>query len=137
MRGRARVGLGVTANLPDFARDLIDAPSHASVASLEADGSPQLTLVWVKRDGDDILFSTLAGRRKTRNWARDPRAALLVYDESAPGTYVEVRGQVSIVDDPDGSLIHELSQKYTGQDFTGVVQGRVIARLTPEHVVTH
>jgi PPOX class probable F420-dependent enzyme len=137
MRGRARVGLDVTANLPDFARDLIDAPSHASVASLEADGSPQLTLVWVKRDGDDILFSTLAGRRKTRNWARDPRAALLVYDESAPGTYVEVRGQVSIVDDPDGSLIHELSQKYTGQDFTGVVQGRVIARLTPEHVVTH
>jgi PPOX class probable F420-dependent enzyme len=127
----------VTETLPDFARDLIDARSHASVASVEADGSPQLTLVWVKRDGDDVLFSTLAGRRKARNWVRDPRAALLIYDESHPGTYVEVRGRISLVDDPGGSLIHELSQKYDGKDFTGPVDGRVIARLTPEHVVTH
>jgi PPOX class probable F420-dependent enzyme len=126
----------VTANLPEFARDLIDAPSHASVASVEADGSPQLTLVWVKRDGDDVLFSTLAGRRKALNWSRDPRAALLVYDERDPGRYVEVRGRVTLVDDPGGSLIQELSHKYDGVDFDGVIEGRVIVRLTPEHVVT-
>jgi PPOX class probable F420-dependent enzyme len=125
----------VSANLPEFARDLIDAPSHASVASVEADGSPQLTLVWVKREGDDVLFSTLAGRRKALNWSHDPRAALLVYDERDPGRYVEVRGRVTLVDDPGGSLIHELADKYDDAPFTGVVEGRVIVRLTPEHVV--
>jgi len=99
-------------------------------------GSMEPIAVWVKRDGDDVLFSTLAGRRKSLNWSRDPRAALLVYDERDPGRYVEVRGRVTLVDDPGGSLIKELSHKYDGQDFTGVVEGRVIVRLTPERVVT-
>jgi PPOX class probable F420-dependent enzyme len=125
----------VTTTLPDFARELLDGTAHAVVASLEEDGSPQLTVIWVKRDGDDVLFSTLAGRRKARNWERDPRAALLVYDEKDAGRYVEVRGRVMLVDDPGGSLIFELADKYDDAPFTGVVEGRVIVRLTPDRVV--
>jgi PPOX class probable F420-dependent enzyme len=125
----------VTTTLPAFARELLDGTAHAVVASLEEDGSPQLTVIWVKRDGDDVLFSTLAGRRKARNWARDPRAAVLVLDEADPGRYVEVRGRVTLVDDPGGSLIHELADKYDDGPFTGIVEGRVIVRLTPERVV--
>jgi PPOX class probable F420-dependent enzyme len=120
--------------LPDLARRLLDAPTFATVASLEPDGDPQLTVVWVKRDGDDVLFSTLNGRRKARNWARDPRAAVLLFDPSNPMSFVSVRGRVSMVDDPTGSLIHELSRKYDGQDFGGIIEGRVIVRVTPEHV---
>jgi PPOX class probable F420-dependent enzyme len=126
---------GVTTTLPAFARDLLDRPVHATVASLEADGSPQLTLVWFKRDGDDVLFSTLAGRRKARNWTQDPRAALLAFDPADAGRYVEIRGRVTLVDDPDASLIHELSQRYEGQEFTGIEADRVIVRLTPDRVV--
>jgi hypothetical protein len=43
---------------------------------------------------------------------------------------------VSLVDDPDGSLIHELARKYDDEPFTGIIEGRVIVRLTPERVVT-
>jgi PPOX class probable F420-dependent enzyme len=125
----------VTATLPGLARRLLDAPVHATVASLEEDGSPQLSVVWAKRDGDDVLFSTLAGRRKARNWTRDPRTSILLFDPEDPGRYVEIRGRVSLVDDPGGSLIRELSYDYDGEDFTGVIEGRVIARLTPERVV--
>jgi len=121
--------------LPEFARQLLDAPVNATVASLEADGSPQLTLVWVKRDGDDVLFSTLAGRRKAQNYERDPRAAVLLFDPADPGRYVEVRGRVTVTADPGGSLIHELSHQYDGQEFTGVIECRVIVRLTPDRVV--
>jgi hypothetical protein len=49
-------------------------------------------------------------------------------------SYVEVRGRVSLVDDPTGSLIQELSRKYDGKDFGGIIEGRVIVRVTPEHI---
>jgi PPOX class probable F420-dependent enzyme len=125
-----------TATLSDLARRLLDAPVHAIVGSLEEDGSIQLSVVWVKRDGDDILVSTLAGRRKARNWARDPRGTALLADPDDWGQYAEIRGRVSMVDDPGGSLIHELAEKYDEAPFTGVVEDRVIVRLSPERVVT-
>jgi len=125
----------VNATLPDQARRLLDGRTHAIVASLEEDGSPQLTVVWVKRDGEDVLFSTLAGRRKARNWARDPRTSVLLIDPADPGRYVEIRGRVSVVDDPGGSLIHELSHKYDGEPFTGQIEGRVIVRVSPQRVL--
>jgi PPOX class probable F420-dependent enzyme len=125
-----------TATLSDLARRLLDAPVHATVSSIEEDGTPQLSLVWVKRDGNDVLLSTLAGRRKARNWARDPRATAFLVDPQDMGRYAEIRGRVSIVDDPGGSLIHELAHTYDDEPFTGIIEGRVIVRLTPERVVT-
>jgi PPOX class probable F420-dependent enzyme len=125
-----------TSTLSDLARRLLDAPVHATVSSIEEDGTPQLSLVWVKRDGDDVLLSTLAGRRKAQNWRRDPRATLLIFDPEDEGRYAEIRGRVSMVDDPGGSLIHELSQVYDDAPFTGVIEGRVIVRITPGRVVT-
>lgn len=125
-----------TTTLSDLARRLLDAPVHATVSSIEEDGTPQLSLVWVKRDGDDVLLSTLAGRRKARNWTRDPRATVLIFDPEDAGRYAEIRGRVTIVDDPGGSLIHELAEKYDDAPFTGIVEGRVIVRIAPERVVT-
>lgn len=127
----------MTASLNDWAKDLLDGPVYATVASLEPDGSPQLSVVWVERDGDDVLFSTLAGRRKALNWTRDARASLIAFDPEEQERYVEVRGSVSLVDDPGGSLIHTLARKYTGSDFGGETDGRVIARLTPDKIITH
>lgn len=123
------------AALPDSARALLDAPNHAVVTSLNPDGGPQSSVVWVRTDGDDVLFSTVKGRRKPRNFARDPRAGLLVIDPDNPYRYVEIRGRVTVTDDPDGALIQELAHKYTGepfQDQPGVE--RVIVRLTPDKV---
>ena len=125
-----------TDTLSDLARRLLDQPVHATVSSIEPDGTVQLSLVWVTRDGDDVLLSTLAGRRKARNWTRDPRATVLLFDPHDTGRYAEIRGQVTLVDDPGGSLIHELADAYDDAPFTGVIDGRVIVRLTPERVVT-
>ena len=125
----------MTTTLPDLARTLLDGQTHATVASLEEDGSPQLTLVWVTRDGDDVLFSLLDARRKARDWPRDARTSLgLVHPDDA-GRYVEIRGVVSVVDDPGGSLIHELAVKYDDAPFTGQIDGRVIVRVSPARVI--
>ncbi|RVX46996.1 PPOX class probable F420-dependent enzyme [Nonomuraea polychroma] len=121
--------------LPEEARKLLDAPNFATVTSINPDGGPQSTVVWVRTDGDDVIFSTAKGRRKPLNFERDPRASLLVIDPDDPYRYVEVRGRVTMTPDPTGALIEELSQKYRGQsweDKPGVE--RLIVRIRPDRV---
>jgi PPOX class probable F420-dependent enzyme len=128
----------VSARLPDRARALFDAPNHITVATIDPGGRPQTSLVWATTDGDDILFSTIKGRRKYANLTRDPRISALVYDPADPYTYAEVRGTATISDDPGAELIGELAIKYTGQPF-GHRPGeqRVIVRIRPDKVVLY
>ncbi len=125
--------------LPEPARALLDRPEHATVATVEASGQPQLSVVWVQRDGDDVLFSTTRGRYKTENLERDPRATLLVYPADNPYSYLEVRGTVTITDDPDQELIEQLSMRYLGKAYPwrNDEEKRVVVRLTPAKVVWH
>ncbi|WP_433499536.1 PPOX class F420-dependent oxidoreductase [Sphaerimonospora sp. CA-214678] len=120
--------------LPDSARDLFDGANFATIASLNPDGSPQASVVWVKTNGDDVLFSTLKGRRKHRNIVRDPRVSIVVIDAANPYRYAEVRGTATLADDKTGELIQELSRKYTGQDWVEADPDgeRVIVRITPD-----
>jgi PPOX class probable F420-dependent enzyme len=124
--------------LPQRAREMFDGRNFATVATLQPGGEPQTSVVWVRADGDDVLFSTIKGRRKHANMARDPRVSVLVVDAADPYRYAEVRGTVEITDDPAAELIEELSQKYTGKPF-GDRPGerRVIVRVRPEHVVLY
>ena len=128
----------MTAQLPDGAKALFDAPNHVTVATIDPDGKPQLSIVWAKRDGDDVLFSTIKGRRKYSNLVRDGRASALVYADGDPYRYAEVRGVVTITEDPAADLINELSLKYTGEPF-GERPGeqRVIVRIVPDRVVMY
>ncbi|MGC5168650.1 PPOX class F420-dependent oxidoreductase [Luteimicrobium sp. DT211] len=126
--------------LPDDAKALLDAPEHAVIATIDPDGRPQLSVVWVARDGDDVLVSTVRGRRKAENLERDPRATVLVYARDEPHRYLEIRGDVTLVDDgPDSELIHRLVRAYTGAErYTGddgTSNQRVVVRLTPRRVV--
>ena len=105
--------------LPETAKALLDGVNFATIATIEPDGRPQLSVVWVCRDGDDVLVSTIIGRRKHTNLSRDPRATVLVYPADAPYTYVEVRGSVTMTEEGGRELIDELAQKYRGGRYTG------------------
>jgi PPOX class probable F420-dependent enzyme len=126
----------MTVPLPDNAKRILDDKTLVTVATLNDDGSPQASPVWATRDGDDVLMSTLAGRKKERNLRRDPRVSLVAVDPANPFDYVEIRGNVTLIPDPEGELIERLSQKYTGQAYgnDGPGDERVIVRVTPEHV---
>jgi PPOX class probable F420-dependent enzyme len=125
--------------LPDPARALLDAPQYAVLATIEADGSPQLSVVWAARDGDDVLVSTIEGRRKHTNLVRDPRCALLVLDGADPDRFAEVRGSARITRAGGRELIDRLAHEYDGVDrFTGdddTDRVRVVVRIAAEHVV--
>ena len=128
----------MTNALSDTARALVDSPEFATLATIDPDGRPQLSVIWVKRDGDDVLFSTIKGRRKTENMVRDPRCSLLVYPVDDPYSYLEIRGRVTMTEDPTAALIDELNTKYRGEKpFAGPRTGRLVVRLHAEKVHWH
>ncbi|GHG38310.1 MULTISPECIES: PPOX class F420-dependent oxidoreductase [Amycolatopsis] len=126
--------MGVTFN--EATKALFDGKNFPVVATINADGSVQTSVVWAKRDGDDVLFATVRGRLKERNLRRDPRVSLSVFDLEDPLKYVEVRGRAEITEEGGRELINELSHKYDGKDFRTeppeVV--RVVVRVVPDKV---
>ena len=127
------------ATLPEAAQALFDATEFVTLATVQPDGQPQLSVVWVERDGDDLLMSTTTNRQKNRNLVRDPRATVLLYPKDNPYSYVEVRGNVTMTEEGGRELIDRLNQKYTNTPrYTwddGTDNVRVIVRLSPTKVV--
>jgi PPOX class probable F420-dependent enzyme len=118
--------------LNDATKDLLDGPHTAVLATANTDGRPQSSIIFVKRDGDTVVFSTIKGRLKTRNMARDPRVSLLVLANG--GRYVEIRGTVDITNDPDKVLLHEMYQRYMAGKTPPPEPDaeRLIVRIRPE-----
>ena len=96
-------------------------------------------MVWYERDGDDILISTVEGRRKHQNLVRDPRATVLVYDTDNPYSYVEVRGHVEMTREGGRELIDKFAGTYQGWERYPADDGtdnvRVVVRVIPDKVV--
>jgi PPOX class probable F420-dependent enzyme len=127
--------------LPDDVKQCVDdAKVFVTLATILPDGRPHLTVVWVKRDGDDLLVSTTADRQQGKNMTRDPRVTLVISPPDNPYLYTEIRGSVTLTPDPAKDLPDELSRKYTGQDYltfnpASVNDGaRLIVRITPEKI---
>jgi PPOX class probable F420-dependent enzyme len=115
---------------------LLDGRNYGALATVNADGSPHTSVMWVGRDGNDVLFSTVAGRRKHRNMERDPRVSVSVIDSADAENYVELRGRVTMTPDPGREFDTGLSWKYDGRDPDPDRPGavRVIVRLSVERV---
>jgi len=105
--------------LNEATRRLVDEPNFAVVATINADGSPQQSVVWVKREGDHVLFSTAEHRRKARNLARDPRIGILLIDPDDPYRYVEIRGRAQLTPDPD--WVRRVAVRVVADKLTGPV----------------
>jgi PPOX class probable F420-dependent enzyme len=125
--------------LSDQVRRFVDGLSHATIATLDADGSVHQAVVWFMRDGDELVVNSAAGRRWPANLRRDPRASLVVANEA--GDWVGFRGTVDVVDDPERGQadIAELARRF---DPAGAderirlfrTQSRITFRLAPERI---
>jgi PPOX class probable F420-dependent enzyme len=126
----------VTITLSPDVRALVDGPNFATVATLDPDGAPQTSVVWIALDGDGLVFSATEDRRKVRNLRRDPRVSVSITDAANPYRHTQLRGTVTVTADPDKTLPRTLSHKYLGQDppAEGPDVERVIVRLHVEKV---
>jgi PPOX class probable F420-dependent enzyme len=116
------------------ARALIARPVLASLSTLNADGSPQISPVWIDLDGDNVVFNTARGRVKARNMERDPRVAATVIDPDDAYNVVAFSGTViDITTDGADDHIDWLAHKYLGVESypnrrPGEVRIRVVVR---------
>jgi PPOX class probable F420-dependent enzyme len=120
---------------------LLQEPQLAQLATVMADGTPQITPVWVdvEPDGSHILINTAEGRLKTKNTSRNPHVAVSVVDSQNPWRYAVVRGTV-VEHQYEGADDHidRMAQKYLGRPqypFRQPDETRVILRIKPHHVL--
>lgn len=131
----------MSAAFSDELKRLLDTPVFVTVGTIQPDGSPQLSPVWVKRDGDELLISTTMGRQKQKNIAREPRVSVVVQPFEDPYNYAEIRGSAAYTTEGADELIEELSLKYTGKRYAEFNPAsaqdaqRVAVRITPRRVV--
>jgi PPOX class probable F420-dependent enzyme len=125
------------AELPDEVRHALEGTNFWHLATLNPDGSPQVTPVWVGvRDGR-MFVNSHRGRKKQRNLDHDPRVALSTHDPDSPYSNIAIQGRV--VDRMEGTQaeadINELAQKYMGKDYP-LQEGeqRVTYVIEPTHV---
>jgi PPOX class probable F420-dependent enzyme len=122
-------------SLSEATLQLLDGRNYAVLATINPDGSPHTSAMWIGRDGNDLLFSTVEGRVKHRNMRRDPRVSVTVLESADPENYVELRGRaVAITPDAGRQFDTSLSWKYQGKDPEPDRPGavRVIVRVSVE-----
>jgi PPOX class probable F420-dependent enzyme len=114
---------------------LLQEPNFATVATVNRDGSPQLSIVWIDWDGERVLFNTAAGRVKPRNLERDPRVTVLVLDREDGYRWVAVRGLTELTTEDAEEHIDKLARKYTGEGWqANPGEQRLLCSFRPEHV---
>ena len=101
--------------LSDKARAFLQERRFAVLATLNKDGSPQLTTMWYLLEGDTIKMNTKAGRIKDLNMKRDPRIAICVEDGYS---FVTISGTVSMNEDQETAHrdIYRLAVRYNGEE---------------------
>jgi PPOX class probable F420-dependent enzyme len=110
----------VIAQLSPSAADLLGSDAVATVATLNADGTPHLSLAWVGVEDAEVVFGTLGDQRKLRNLRRDPRIALTIQSERINEwglrEYLVLDGTARVTQGGAPELLQHLARTYIGPD---------------------
>lgn len=130
-------------NFPEKYLDLLkdETKAYAYLATLMADGTPQVTPVWFNTDNNYILVNTAVGRVKDRNMKARPHIALCIADPKNPYRYVQIRGKI-VEHTTEGANEHidSLAWKYRGiKKYDNYQPGmqRIIYKILPESIDEH
>lgn len=124
------------------ARELLESDALVHLVTLNPDGSPQLSCVWVGLDGEEILSGHMQRRQKVRNVERDPRVVLSVEGHGANELglreYLVVHGHARVQEGGAATLLQDLAHIYLGPDVVfpppGFDAPGYVLRITPEHL---
>ena len=118
--------------------NLFEGKNLVFIATVNPDGSPQLTPVWGNYSDDHILINTAEGRVKHKNVKKDPRVAVSVVDNDNPLNMTTIRGKVvEIIPDYDYLHINKLTKQYMGiteYPFKRKNEKRIIFKIEPEKI---
>ena len=108
------------ATIPDSARAVLEGPALAHLVTLDPDGRPQVSIVWVGLDGEELVAAHLPEHRKVRNIRRDPRVALSIEagtrNHIGLDEYIVIHGSARITEGGAPELLQRLARVYLGPD---------------------
>ena len=123
--------------LPQSVKKLLQDKAYGHVVTFNTQGHPQLTMVWTDVDGDEVLFNTSEGRRKSRNLRRDPRIIVSVQDRNDPQAYAVFHGKGRVTETGADAHIDKLAKRFLGTDkypFRQPGEKRLIVRISVDRI---
>jgi PPOX class probable F420-dependent enzyme len=128
------------ATIPQEYRDLLDTrPVLVSLATVQPDGQPQVTPVWIDMEGEQLRVNTAKGRQKHINMEQRPMVTVLATDPDNAFRYIEVRGRVTRITEEGGDAhIDRLAKKYLGVDsypYRNPAETRIVCYIEPTRVI--
>lgn len=121
-------------NITKEAIKILEGKNFASLATINSDGSPQVSVVWIDYKDNHILINTAKNRIKTNNMERDPRVSISVTDAKNPYCQITFKGIVKNISESNADdHIHSLAKKYLNQDKYPISDKeiRVIVSIEP------
>ena len=108
--------------LTDEIRSVLTSGKLAHLVTVNEDGSPQVSIIWIDVDGDEIVSGHMSGNYlKLRNIRRDPRVVISVETDNEPGTFmaehIVLRGTARVTEGGAPELLRKLGKTYVAPDF--------------------
>lgn len=127
-------------SIPEQYWDILEAESFAHLATIDDEGEPHSTPLWVDHEnGEHVLLNTRRGRQKDRNIQQNPAVAVSVLDPENSYRYLSVRGHATLTEEGAAEHIDKLARQYLDVDryphHDEEPEPRVIVRIPAEHVV--
>ena len=123
--------------LPQSVKKILQDKAYGHVVTFNAEGKPQLTMVWMDGEGDEVLFNTADGRLKPKNLRRDPRVIVSVQDHNDPQSYLVFHGRASVTESGADAQIDTLAQRFLGVDkypFRRPGEKRLVVRVKVDRI---
>ena len=123
--------------LPNSVKKLLQDKAYGHVVTYDAQGNPQVTMVWVDVDGDEVLFNTAEGRKKPQNLRREPRVIVSVQDRNDPQAYAVFHGKARITESGADDHIDKLAKRFLNADkypFRQPGEKRLIVRISVDRI---
>ena len=123
--------------LPQSAKTLLEDKAYGHVVTLNSDGKPQVTMVWMDVEGDEVLFNTADGRKKPQNLRQDPRIIVSVQSRSDPQAYAVFHGKARITEAGADEHIDKLAKRFLGADkypYRQPGEKRLLVRISVDRI---
>jgi len=123
--------------IPPSLRKMLEDKAYGHVVTFNDKGNPEVTMVWIDVDGDEVLFNTAEGRRKPGNIRRDPRVIVSVQDRNNPQAYAAFYGKGRVIDAGADEHIDKLAKRFLGADkypFRQPTEKRLIVRIAVDRI---
>ncbi|PYS05320.1 MAG: PPOX class F420-dependent oxidoreductase [Acidobacteria bacterium] len=123
--------------IPQSLKKILEDKAYGHVVTFNAKGHPELTMVWMDVEGDEVLFNTSEGRRKPGNIRRDPRVIVSVQDRNNPQAYAVFHGKGRVTDVGADQHIDKLAKRFLGADkypFRQPGEKRLVIRIAVDRI---